>query len=148
MSGLAQPEEVRYFSAIAVALEGGCGSEPNTGTTRKTENIMGGLTLAGQVLSVAHLTGSNTNDRTGLVESYDYHRLRVLVEDEVHDVKLDHQPGGSAPLFDGGVPEKGATVALDVSVSAYKDRTSGRAVIAFRGLRHAAHRPAAVRQAS
>lgn len=98
---------------------------------------MAGLILQGQVLSVAHMTGANTDDRTGEVRSYDYHRVRVLVDDEVYDVKLDNIGEGFASKYDGPLPEKGHSVAYVVMVTAWKDRTSGRAQISYRALRPA-----------
>lgn len=103
---------------------------------------MAGLILQGDVLSVAHVHGQNVNERTGEVRHYDYHRVRVLIEDEVLDVKLDNLGGGAAEKYEGPVPNKGDTVTYDVSLSAYKDQTSGRAQIAVRALRPS--RPAAV----
>lgn len=112
---------------------------------------MSGIQITGQVLSVTHMQKDTptVNDRTGEVERgpYNQDRIRLLIEDDILDVKADNL--ADAPVvWDGALPEKGQTVTLDVSFVLWKDRTSGRPMISWRGHRVAAGRPAAVRSAS
>lgn len=95
---------------------------------------MAGFIMQGQVLRNDHVVGQSERG------PFDYNRLRVLVEDDVFDVKVERD-------YEGPVPNKGDQWSAEVALRPYKDSNSGRAALSIKALRPTA-RPAAVRPAA